>query len=312
MNDFYDDDDDANNKTVTLKQSPKVIVYKQNYKNKKNDRRSIVFDLDETIGDFYMFYHLLTFLREQYEYTDQSHVNPSYLFDSLIINQLLDLYREHFFRYGIIVIFKFLQKKKESGELDNIWLYTNNSLSPKFPHKICNYINWSLGKKCIDNIISAFNIDGRRVDIRRECKQKTYSDLLRCAVIPKQTNICFIDNELHEGMIHNKVFYIQPTDYHHGLSYQEILSIFIKGSNLYSEIFVNCTEKETHQLWYKYLVREKVYTGVNPKSMNKDKDITRSILRHIREFFILSNRLRRTYKNKNNAISITRKKIKKK
>lgn len=71
--------------------------------------KSIVFDLDETIGSFADLNTLWLGLQQIHEPISAAELQPYF-------NDILDLYPE-FLRYGILSIFEYLITKKKQGEI---------------------------------------------------------------------------------------------------------------------------------------------------------------------------------------------------
>jgi hypothetical protein len=207
----------------------------------------VVFDLDETIGSFADLYLIWTAIFNTGIYKGPT---PKTIVQS-IFNELLDLYPE-FLRYGILHILDFIRTKIQNGESHRIYLYTNNhcnfvasadsryDLQPsptEWVEMIIIYLNMKIG--VTDTIfakpICAFKIGSRIIEPLRETRNKTHSDFLKCAVLPKNTEICFIDDTHHSQMAHNKVYYIQPPPYIHYLSQTTIIDRFMVSS-LYTKL----------------------------------------------------------------------------
>jgi len=201
-------------------------------------KKVIVLDLDETIGSFSDLYILWSTIYEyidfmnKYIFTEYDSVESSQQQSNMIeFNILLDLYPE-FFRHGIIHILEFIYNKKKNG-LCKVYLYTNNQIaydsdcSPtKWVSKIVDYLS---NKICdsiplFDQLICAFKINRKIIEIKRTTKTKTYSDFIKCTVLPKTTEICFIDDSFFPGMACEKVYYIQPKAYTHYLNKDIIIS----------------------------------------------------------------------------------------
>jgi len=107
-----------------------VEIYDGNFRYRQtSDKYSkvIVLDLDETVGDFTEMILLWKIIQSQTLLSQDE------------FNKIMDIFPE-FFRIGIFTIFAYLYKKKQKGNCNNIYLYTNNRYSPEFPNLIANYI----------------------------------------------------------------------------------------------------------------------------------------------------------------------------
>ena len=216
----------------------------------------VVFDLDETIGSFADLYLIWTAIFNTGIYkgpTTKTIVQS-------IFNELLDLYPE-FLRYGILHILDFIRTKIQNGDSHRIYLYTNNHCdfvaspdsrdttqpSPtEWVEMIIIYLNMKIGvtNTIFAKPICAFKIGSRIIEPLRTTRNKTHSDFLKCAVLPKNTEICFIDDTHHSQMVHNKVYYIQPPPYVHELTQVAIIDRFMVSS-LYTKL--NTSQYNTKQ-----------------------------------------------------------------
>jgi hypothetical protein len=112
-----------------------------------------------------------------------------------------------------------------------IFLYTNNQGSSIWLDTIVEYFNKELTEKnslpaFFDQVIQSFKIGTQKVELNRTTQMKTYNDLIRCTLLPNETEICFVDNSYYQYMKHPKVFYIQPRSYHHMMSKEDIQERF--------------------------------------------------------------------------------------
>ena len=136
-------------------------------------------------------------------------------------NDLMDLYPE-FLRIGIIPIFEYLVQKKSRDEC-LIYMYTNNIYSPHIPKKIAAYLEYKIGGALFERVICAFKIGNKIIEPLRTTNDKTYSNLLQFVMMPRNVEVCFVDDQYHKKMVHNKVYYIQPLAYSHQLSPDTII-----------------------------------------------------------------------------------------
>lgn len=227
----------------------------------------VAFDLDETLGSFMdlnVIWNYIQTLKLQIQFND-----------------LLDLYPE-FLRYGILPILDFLHQKKKSGECSKIYIYTNNQCSIEWSNLIVNYFEYKLqAPGLFDQIIYAFKINNKRVELLRTTHDKTHDDFIRCTLLPKTTEICFLDNSYFANMRDDYIYYIQPKSYFHRLSHVDIVERFITKFgfiDLPAQLF-------SHSLHL-----------VSKDSMTMDIHIAQKIMYHIKEFFIIAKRRRQTKK----------------
>ena len=292
------------------KDSQYINIYNSKYAkkiilpNQLKLNKVIVFDLDETLGSFNELTQLWICLEKIKElFNIFLDLNQDYF------NRLLDLYPE-FIRYGIITIFEFLNHKKMNKECHKIFIYTNNIYSKDFPEKIKNYIDYKLNTvDLIDKNICAFKINNVIIEHLRTTYKKTYSDFIRCSILPKTTEICFIDNTYYNKMKHDKIYYIQPRPYFHNLDNKQIIDRFI-NSGQFEEITKQLTNDEKIDIIKDFLYKSIGYETIDKKNIDMEIDIlvTQKMLYHIKEFFYLTTRKPKTKKIINNIGRFTRKK----
>ena len=93
----------------------------------------VVFDLDETLGNFVE----LGMFCDALERLQQIKLNNNDFF------KILDIFSE-FLRPNILKILKFLLEKKRKGKCSKIMIYTNNQGSKKWTQLICKYFDSKL------------------------------------------------------------------------------------------------------------------------------------------------------------------------
>jgi len=278
----------------------------------------IVFDLDETIGSFTDLYILWEIIETTIHNRSEKRVD---------FNELLDLYPE-FLRHGIINILEFLYHKKRTKECSKIFIYTNNQCKvssenseDSWVSKIVNYLTMKVIPKqneysrnntlLFDKIINAFKINKKVMEVKRTTNDKTYSDLIQCTLLPKTTEICFIDNTYFPRMKNERVYYIQPKSYFHFLNPDDIIDRLI-SSNILKKIQL-CEDHgnsiET-SLYDHFLVRRRIRPNYAITETQVDIDIKTSqrLMYYIRNFFYLSTYKIRTRKIKLKIGRFTRKK----
>lgn len=246
------------------------------------NKKVIVFDLDETIGSFSDLYILWRYIRETKENQpeeNQPEENQHQTKETQISDfiQLLDLYPE-FLRHGIICILKFINHKRKQG-LCKIYLYTNNQCKPEWVSFIVEYINAKLNTDSFfDKVIGSFKINNKRYELSRTTHNKTHCDFLRCSLLPKTTELCFIDNTYHDKMLGNRVFYIQPRSYNHYLSTQIIVNRFSQFYRVDSRLIMD---------WFleNGAILNPIYTQEN---LEIDLYVSQRLMHFIKDFFYLS------------------------
>jgi hypothetical protein len=248
--------------------------------SKPNKKKVIVFDLDETIGSFADLEILWNSLGE----LDFFKKNQ----DSF--NQLLDLYPE-FLRYGILNILDFLHYKKTKGHCYKLFIYTNNKFPRIWTSMIIRYLEQKHSTSGLfDQLICAFKINDVIIEPNRTSTAKTHSDLIRCSLLPKTSEICFIDDKYFEGMDSGRVYYIQPKPYFHMMLTSDIISRICK-SKLASSF--------DNEVLKKYLSDKFSVVNTTAKSADEiaiDRTVSQKIMFHIQEFFHLTTVSNKTQK----------------
>lgn len=276
-------------------------IYKGDYYNSKgsstNVKKVLVFDLDETIGSFTE----LNILFNTLQYILQGD-------NILSIHNLLDLYPE-FFRNDIFQILQYVYKKKKIGECNKIYIYTNNQSRSQNVSNIIEYITnkISKGEKLFDQIIYAFKINGRIVQVGRTSHNKNHDDLLRCTLLPKKTAICYLDDFYFDEMKKEQIYYLQPKPYFHGLSSYNILQRLFnsKYSSILSEY-----KKLIEDHFFARCIKNNSFLEKNSRTkqiIEENNGITKKMLYHVRNFFFILRKKSKTMKQKQQSASFTRK-----
>ena len=295
----------------------------------------IVFDLDETIGSFGDLYILWCAI-------DRYCPNHKMKF-----NLLLDIYPE-FLRYGILNILDFLYYKKKTGECNKIFIYTKNQCPRYWVNNIIQYLNLKLNTtfELFDQVITSFTpLHNKKVQSASPCSTpeggvlnvqrckyksgvnsnllletesmrttqvKTHSDFIKCSLLPKTTEICFIDNTYYDRMKNDKVYYIKPKSYNHSLSTDEIIERFI-SSDVYKTYFGE-KDKNSHSMesflydWFLVNGQFRKSSGLENNNLEVDIMVSQKIMYYIKEFFYLTTRKAKTKKTKWKLGKFTRKK----
>ena len=247
---------------------------------KPSKKKVIVFDLDETIGSFTDLEILWNSLGE-FDFFKQ---------DQDSFNALLDLYPE-FLRYGILNILDFLHYKKKKGHCYKLFIYTNNKFPRVWTSMIIRYLEQKQDLPGLfDQLICAFRVNDVILEPSRTSSSKTHSDLIRCSLLPKTSEICFIDDKYFEGMDVGRVYYIQPKPYFHAMLTCDIISRVCKSkliSGLNDDVLRKC-------LLDAFIVVNK--TAKSSDEITTDKMVSQKIMFHIQEFFHLTTCHNRTQK----------------
>ena len=219
----------------------------------KRKPKVVVFDVDETLGNFAQFGIFCAVLDEYYK-ADISYKH---------FNDLVEIFPE-IFRPNIIRILDYIRKKKDIGVCSKVMIYTNNQGPDKWVQHIRDYLEMKLRNKAtgaasastelailpplFDHIIGGFKSRNDSSSSsssssplsqrypERTTSEKTVSEFLRCSRLPPDIEICFLDDVLHERMADEKVYYIKLQGYHSYIPFEHYVLRFL-GSKLYKNVF---------------------------------------------------------------------------
>lgn len=190
-----------------------LVVRRGNSLSPTGDRsnKHFVFDLDETIGSFQA-------LRTMF-LADES---PTTTVEDKLTS-LLRIFPE-FVRPGMISLLQFLYAKKREGKFRHLYLFTNNQCGRLWTEGLVKAIERIADTPAIfDHVICAFKINNVVVEAQRTTHSKSFSDFVRCTLVPASAHICFIDDTYFPQMNKDRVFYLQPRPYVHPLSTAEMV-----------------------------------------------------------------------------------------
>ena len=241
----------------------------------------VVFDLDETLGyftQFGIFWDCLNnYVKRIYNYNLTQHD----------FNHILDLYPE-FLRPNRINILNYLKNKKHTKCCHKMMIYTNNQGPKEWAHHIVSYFESKIKYRLFDQIISAFKINGKRVEICRSSHDKTHEDFIKCTKIPINAEICFLDDSFYPEMANDNIYYINLKPYIYQLKFSEMIVRFLQcviGKRLIKDPddFEKFMTIEYNRYDYKY-------TEKNSEEYEIDKIIGKQIMSHLQDFFKTSNK----------------------
>ena len=236
----------------------------------------VVFDMDETLGYFMelgMFWDALT---GYIKYTKKKIPINQELF-----NRVLDLYPE-FLRPNILDILSYLKKKKQKNSCDKLMIYTNNQGPEEWGKYVMTYFNDKLQFKMFDQIIAAFKVRGKRVELCRTTHMKTHSDLIKCTKIPEHTQICFLDDVFYPDMKNENIYYINVKPYVHDLEFGTMIQRCLNGHVLGDDVDPTSCSTFILDFLKKYHYN---YVGKTQIAKNVDNALSKKILEHLHIFF---------------------------
>ena len=249
----------------------------------------VVFDLDETLGYFMELGMFWDALKGYIKYKQLK-----IIMDQSLFNDILDLYPE-FLRPNITGILNYLKDKKEENHYKKLMIYTNNQGPIEWAKYIITYFENKINYKIFDQIIGAFKIQGKKVEVCRTTHMKTHKDLIKCTKIPEDTQICFLDDVYYPDMSNDKIYYINLKPYVHDLEFNDMISRLIKSDILGQDDPTLCKAFIlTFLKKFNY-----IYVSKTDESQQVDKILSKKILQHIQIFFKMKPTGPDTYKQKN-------------
>jgi hypothetical protein len=278
----------------------------------------VVFDVDETLGNFSQFSIFAHAIEEYFNKTD---ITYQYF------NDLVDLYPE-IIRPSMLRILEYIRKKKNSIPGSKVMIYTNNMGPDKWVAHIRNYFEYKLRASAatasatngglaiipplFDHTIGGFKPQNAALASaasasafpQRTTKEKTFNELIRCARLPSDTEICFLDDVYHPKMADERVYYIKLQAYHSYIPFHTFVARFL-NSALYRDVFdkfpvpsirpgtTSVVKKqiltiEINDLFVKYANMAEYDAKVNQRKMfprEIDEIISKYILYHLQQFF---------------------------
>ena len=242
----------------------------------------VVFDLDETLGYFSEF-GMIWEAVSSYISKNNLELNQNQeqeLQDQELFNHLLDLFPE-FLRPNIFSILEYVKRKKIKSKCNKLILYTNNQGPKEWAKSIIKYFEIKTNYELFDQIIAAYKINGKQVEMCRTTYSKTHKDLLNCTKLPKNTEICFLDDIYHPEMDNENIYYINLKAYKHDLSFAEIIRRLIRSNiiNISNEIEFK-EEISKKLIRYHYTPRYKTI-----EEQEIDVIISKRIIHLLKDFF---------------------------
>tara|TARA_A100001015_G_scaffold318420_1_gene438273 strand:- start:668 stop:1411 length:744 start_codon:yes stop_codon:yes gene_type:complete len=163
--------------------------------------KAIVFDLDHTLGDFYIVRLIWNFFKK-----------INIVLTEEIFHNLCDVYQKTF-RPNLFVILKYLLNKRDIKKNIKLIIYTNNQGGKEWLNLIMGYIDKKMNKLTFDSVIGPYKISGEIVEKCRSKEYKTYHDILHCSKLSKKCEILFLDDQYYSRMNHKKVEYYKIKEY---------------------------------------------------------------------------------------------------
>jgi len=250
----------------------------------------VVFDLDETLGYFTEYGIFWDSLGNYLKIKNKRELTQT------DFDNILDLFPE-FIRPNIINILSYLKNKKKTNCCHKMMIYTNNTGPREWSRHIVSYFEKKINFKLIDQIIAAFKINGKRVEICRTSQNKTHKDLIRCTKVPIDAEICFIDDSFYPEMAHDNIYYINIKPYYYDLKFDYMIKKFL-DSEIGKNIIGDDNEFEKIMMEHINLFKYEVIIK-DEKEYEVDKVLGKHIISHLQAFFNRSTK-NKTIKNRHN------------
>jgi hypothetical protein len=154
----------------------------------------VALDFDDTLGAF-------SALFQKYKDITLFNASPP----KMLVEHLLQVHPEYL-RPQIMHVLNHLARNRHRCK---VVVYTNNQGPVAWVSDVCACLESKLGLKVFDQIIYAYEINGKRVEPKRTTNQKTYKDLLACTKMPPTTQVFFVDDQHHPLMVHANVVYLK-------------------------------------------------------------------------------------------------------
>jgi hypothetical protein len=178
--------------------------------------KAVVFDLDETIGHFQQIFIFALGLQT---ITRSTLTAGAY-------HRLFDIFPK-IFRPGLFQILTLLKKAKQKDKCLKVIIYTNNMGPRSWTLLIKRYLEKRVNYPLFDRVITAY-----RPGTKENCRtthSKTLHDLLRCAKLPANTQIVFLDDQIHPSLRSPNVRYIHVNRYSLGIPFPVMVDKFLES-----------------------------------------------------------------------------------
>jgi hypothetical protein len=245
-------------------------------------QKVVVFDMDETLGyfvQFGIFWESIT----AYIKSETTNEEPIVITQE-DFNKIFDLYPE-FKRPNILSILNYLKHKKQTNDCSSVMIYTNNQGPKEWAKSIKEYYESKINNKLFDQIINAFKVNGKQVEICRTTHDKTHKDFIRCSKIPVNTKICFLDDTYYPEMNNHNIFYIKLKPYVYNLSTDVLIQRFV-SSNVGKSIIKNGNFEYFEGFVKNYIKNfDFIYVTKTSDDYEIDKIISKKTMVHLQKFF---------------------------
>lgn len=181
---------------------------------------AVVFDFDETLGCFVQFAEVIAALEAVHERSFGPEDYAAVLSSSAM---------PRYVRPGMLSLLKELGQIKRNrawgANRCRVLIYTNNSGGRKWVRNVARALEVLIDEPGLfDRIICAYSTpeDGR-VEKCRTSHEKKHADALACTRYSQRTRFVFVDDMMHQGMLHPNVSYVHIAPYRWSYSRAQII-----------------------------------------------------------------------------------------
>jgi hypothetical protein len=252
-------------------------------------KKYIVFDLDETIGHFYLIRLIWESICEFISYN-----KIPYTLTQKDFNSLIETFPE-ILRPDILNILSFLKRKKRQGICKGVMIYTNNKYNSVWVKMIIQYIEDTLNGGVFDRTVLAFKLNGEIQEPCRTSNEKKLSDFIACCKLPSNIKLCYFDDNEFPDMYEDNVYYWTVKPYYYYYT-SEVIQNRIFASNILSNIILvngdmpkNVIDRNK-VMFIKYMskflnIKHMIYKEKEALDYELDKIVSKRMLTHLNIFF---------------------------
>lgn len=266
----------------------------------KNSKQNfiVVFDMDETLGHFSQLNIFWSILKKYFSEYNYNYSNKDFF-------SLIDTFNL-FLRPEIIKILNYLIEEKRNKHCDKIMIYTNNQGPKSWAESIRDYFHNKLNYKIFDQIIGAFKVGGKQIEICRTSHYKSVKDLINCTKLPESTKILFIDDQHHPEMEGNNVVYLHIKPYIYKYKFIDMINSYHTENY---KLIENLSGRDNYYKFFKGNLYEYNDLVENKTQLEEEIDIilSKKIIQHLSEFF-KTKRTDKTRKRRKYKLNFTHKK----
>lgn len=247
-----------------------------------NKQKIVIFDLDETLGYFVEFG---IFWDSLHNYARINGIDSKKIFNQEYFNDVLDIFPE-FIRPNVLSVLQYIKIKKMLKRCHGVIIYTNNQGPKEWAQFIKNYFERKLKFKLFNQVINAFKVNGKHVELHRTSHDKHMGDFLRCSKLGQNIEICYLDDTYYDGMNTDNVYYVKIKPYVHDLHFDSMIRRYMHSSVSDKLLSDKNTETDFFDFMqnnmanYEFVCMEK-----RKEEFELDKIVTKKIMAHVRTFF---------------------------